>query len=268
MTAQDELRRFRQFLESIPRGQLGEETRRIKTVEQDWGQKLNLIIWESIYQNYWEKGNFLDFDAWFSNVWKQLEGLGELKEFEKYSQVYLEYYKSDTWQVLQDLEDWFRVGLRARLFRLWMSALTQLDFCYVFKYVCERLNKKMGLEANAELDASGVNLRVGTLDFQIAKISERPEARVPQRTKVINIPYPVWDLEYLENHSYPGSSRVWQRHANQLIAFAKHYKRLRNGFVVFGEDFIEAVVTKVDNPEALRDYISHIVRELSGQWSV
>ena len=266
MTALDELRHFREFLEKVPLQELGEETRPVKIVEADWREDLNLTIWKTIYTNYWEKGNFLSFDEWFNNLWRSLESREILKEFEGYCTAFLKYYNKGQWRTLGD--DWFKMGFRARLFRLWTSALTQLDFCYVFMYICEEQGKKVSLQANAELDASGVNLRVGVLDFQIEKMSERPEARRgrPSRGKIY-VPYPVWNLPDLQRRSL--STRVLQinrqRYRNQLNAFRKHYQQLPNGFVVFGEDFVRSIVQNLNHPETLRQFISGVVEELSGE---
>lgn len=138
MTALNDLRRFRKFLEKIPLQELGEETRPIKTVEPDWREELNLIIWRTVYTNYWEQNNFLNFDEWFSNLWSNLENHEMLKEFKEYCAAFLKYYHSNQWRTLAD--NWFKTGFRARLFRLWTSALTQLDFCYIFRYICEKEN--------------------------------------------------------------------------------------------------------------------------------
>jgi len=260
------LNSYRKFLEKIPLQELGEKTRPIKTVETDWREDLNLTIWRTIYINYWEKGNFLSFDEWFSNLWRSLESREILKEFVEYCAAFLKYYSKGQWRTLAD--DWFKVGFRARLFRLWVSALTQLDFCYVFRYICEKQDRRMSLEANAELDASGVNLRVGDLDFQIAKISERPEARRGRPSKVkIDVPYPVWNLPDLERRSQ--STRVSlmnrQRYENQLKAFYKYFVLLKNGFVVFSEHYVEEIVRNLDNRDELKTVIKRLLAELSGE---
>jgi hypothetical protein len=262
------LNSYRKFLESIPLQELGEETRPVKTVEPDWREDLNLNIWKTIYTNYWEKGNFLSFDKWFGILWAKLESGEILKEFEEYCEAFLKYYRKNQWRTLTD--DWFKTGFRARLFRLWTSALTQLDFCYVFMYICEKQDKEMSLQANAELDARGVNLRVGALDFQIAKISERSEARRGRPSKVkIDVPYPVWNLQELERLSQ--STRVslinQQRYKNQLNAFHKYFLLLNNGFVVFSEHYVEQVVSNLSNPEKLKAVIERLLAELSGEYA-
>lgn len=61
----------------------------------------------------------------------------------------------------------------------------QLDFCSMFEYVCAQMGKNLPLICNAELDAKGIDAQVEGIGFQVAKISERKEARM-RRTKKIS----------------------------------------------------------------------------------
>ena len=57
-------------------------------------------------------------------------------------------------------DGWFKKGFEARMYRTWVSVLTQLDFCYLFEYICAKECKNLHLECNAELDAKGVDAKV------------------------------------------------------------------------------------------------------------
>lgn len=85
------------------------------------------------------------------------------------------------------------------MYRTWVSMLTQMDFCYLFEYICVNENKTFKLQCNAELDRKGIDARVNEIDFQIAKITQRKEARsASKRKRLVKIPYAVFNLEEFE----------------------------------------------------------------------
>ena len=158
---------YHKFLESIPLDKYREELKDIKLVEQDLPKEILPLA--SIFRYYWEEISFLNFDEWFENFWKEIntnpEGIEALMRFKKY------YFDKNN-------DGWFKKGFRARMYRTWVSVLTQLDFCYMFEYVCNKEGKNLQLECNAELDIKGIDAKVNDIRFQIAKISQRKEARI------------------------------------------------------------------------------------------
>ena len=62
--------KYRKFLESIPLVKYREELKDIKWVEQDLVPTLYPLT--SIYKNYWETQNFLDFEKWFTEFWSEI----------------------------------------------------------------------------------------------------------------------------------------------------------------------------------------------------
>lgn len=257
MTASELLHSYRKFLESIPLDEYRDKLRDVKWVEQDLYPELLPLT--SIFDNYWHKQNFLDFESWFEQFWEELHSdpirATALQSFKKY------YFDKDD-------DGWFKLGFKARMYRTWVSVLTQLDFCYMFLYVCEQRSKSLRLEANAELNARGVNLRIGQLDFQVAKITHRKEARPSgaERRK-ITIPYAVYDIGELERLSCsprvsPTNRRKYQ---NALKAFYKYFLSLKNSFVVFSEHYVNQIVANLDSISKVRAAIDTMLRELSGE---
>lgn len=252
------LHSYREFLESIQLDEYREKFRIVKWVEQDLPRDL-LPQW-SIFKHYWHEQNFLDFDSWFEDLWEELNSntvsLSALKDFKKY------YFDKNN-------DGWFKLGFKARMYRTWTAVLTQLDFCYMLARVCDKHGSKIKLEANAELDISGIDLRVGSIDFEVGKLTQRKEARSAAiaRKDRIRIPYAVFNVDEYERKSHSSrvspSNRVSYR--NALQAFNKYFLLLNNGFVVFSEYYVDQIVTNLDEPDELRVAISQMLMELSGE---
>jgi hypothetical protein len=251
------LNSYRKFLESIPLDKY-RDFKLVKWVEQDLPR--DLLPQGSIFRHYWDEQNFLDFESWFEDFWRELHSnavsIAALKDFRKY------YFDKDN-------DGWFKMGFKARMYRTWTAVLTQLDFCYMFALVCEKHSKKIELEANAELDISGIDLRVGSIDFEVGKITQRKEARsaaIARRNR-IRIPYAVFDIDEYERKSH--SSRVSPTnrasYRNALRAFHKYFLLLKNGFVVFSEHYVDQVVSNLNDPDELKTIIQRLLEELSGE---
>lgn len=194
----NDLKKYRKFLETIPLDRYREDLKDIKWVEQDLPE--GMLPLASIFKYYWGERNFLNFDEWFESFWQELNAKPEskqaLKGFKKY------YFDKDG-------DGWFKKGFEARMYRTWVSVLTQLDFCYMFEYVCVKEGKNLQLESNVELDVRGIDARVNDIGFQIAKISRRKEARtVGGKKTIITIPYVVWDPDELKKKIESPRTRI------------------------------------------------------------
>lgn len=249
---------YREFLEDIPLDRFREEYIKVKWVEQDLYKEILPLA--SIFRNYWDEMNLLDFEDWFENFWDELhqneESLRALKKFKKY------YFDKNN-------NGWFKLGFKARMYRTWVSVLTQLDFCYMFVYVCKKQGKDLELECSAELDVKGIDARVKDIDFQVAKISQRKEARpgMSKKGKII-IPYAVFRVDEIERLSK--STRVSQinreKYKKSLKSFHKYFVFLRNGFVVFADDYISEIVKNIGDAEKMKEAIDRISLKLSGEY--
>ena len=259
------LEEYRKFLETIPLNRYREEFKLIKWVEQDLHPLLFPL--ESIFENYWEKQNYLSFEEWFEKFWKGLqkkeekkEKLNDLKELVK---AHRKFYED---LVNNNLEDKLFRGFKARMYRTWISVLTQLDFCYMFQYICAKEGMNLRLECNAELDARGIDAQVNEIGFQIAKISQRKVAqKILRKTKVILIPYILgWEIDEAQDKLKKSRTRNKERYQKQILAFEKYLLKLPNGFVVFKEDYLKSIIEQINDIEKVRSVVSKIFLELTG----
>jgi len=259
----NDLKKYREFLETIPLDKYREELKNVKWVEQDLNKAGQiqlgsaLLPLASIFKYYWEKRQFLTFEKWFEIFWEELntklESKQALKEFKKY------YFDKNG-------DGWFKKGFKARMYRTWVSVLTQLDFCYMFEYICTKEGKNLQLEGNAELDARGIDARVNDIGFQIAKISQRKEARtVGGKKMVVTIPYVVWDPDELRKKIQNPRTRIKNIYQKMVDSFQKYFIKLQNGFVVFNENYLKPIIDNIDNIEAVRKAVKEISLELSGE---
>jgi hypothetical protein len=260
---QNDLIRYRKFLETIPLSKFREEFKEVKWVEQDLPNEILPLA--SIYKHYWETKDFLDFDSWFEDFWNEIhsdnEKLKVLKHFKKY------YFNIDD-------DGWFKKGFKARMYRTWISMLTQLDFTYALADKIKEGNKDFKIECNEELDRKGVDVKIGNIGFQIAKISQRKEARgrvkikKKGRLEIIIIPYPVYDIADIKNKIK--NPRVHQKTKEKykkiLQSFFKYCRVLKNGFVVFNDNYITPIFNNLNNISALKEEISRISLELAGEF--
>lgn len=176
------LQLYRRFLESIPLEKYRDELKDVKWVEQDLYPEL--LPQESMFSLYWQEHKFLDFESWFEAFWQELHKdeskLSALRNFKAY------YFDKHN-------DGWFKLGFKARMYRTWTAVLTQLDFCYMFDFICEKRQLNIKLECNAALDVKGIDARVGSVNLGIGKMTQRKEARGAQRN-IFVVPYAVYDM--------------------------------------------------------------------------
>ncbi len=247
---------YRAFLQSIPLAEYRETLKDVKWVEQDLYPEMLPLA--SIFRNYWHNQNFLDFGSWFDQFWNELHSnplsVSAIKDFKKY------YFDKDN-------DGWFRLGFKARMYRTWVSLLTQIDFYYVLSYVIAKRGYRITFEANAVLDQKGIDLRIGGLDFGISKVSQRKEARSGGSKRLIVLPYAVFNIKDFTRKSM--SSRVTpasrMAYKKSVEAFNNYFIQLDNGFVVFKEDYVIPIIENIDNPEGIKAAIKKIGEELSGE---
>jgi hypothetical protein len=247
------LRRFRSFLKRIPLNRYRERFERIKWVEQDLPKEILPLY--SIYRYYWEDKKYLGFKTWFERFWKEIndnrESKKALKKFKKY------YFN----RTIEE-NGWFKKGFKARMYRTWISILTQLDFCYMFKYICKKERRNFTIECSAELDMKGIDAKVGEICFQITKISYRKEARKSRRSRrIIQIPYAVFNKEELRRRIQSPRTRNKRKYRRLLKAFEKYFDALENGFVVFKKDYVKMIIENLENQEELEKIIRKIFKE-------
>jgi len=252
------LKKFRDFLGSIPLDKYREELQEIKWVEQDLPKEILPLA--SIFKYYWEERKFLEFDVWFETFWREINTTPESKKA-------LEKFKRYFFNKSLEEDGWFKKGFKARMYRTWVSVLTQLDFCYMFEYVCDKEGKNLKLECNAELDAKGIDAKVNDIGFQVAKISQRKEARtVGGKKTIITIPYAVFNIEEFERRITSPRVKDKSGYQKALKSFHKYFILLKNGFVVFNEEYLKQIIDNINDVEKVRQTVKEISIELSGEY--
>jgi len=231
-----DLRKYEDFLREIDLGKYS-NLREIKTVEQDLPKEM--LPLDIYYEYYWDKTDFKDFNDVFEIYWE--EKLHHIMKFiEKY------FYGCSI--------SFVKEGLKARLYRIWMSILTQFHFQYLWNALFDEK-----LISDAELDRRGIDAvadfegrRVG---FQIKKISYRREASERRfasgRRRVVDVivevPYIVVDEEELKRRIESRRVRdaTKERYRKLLAQFKENFRKYDNGFVVFTENYLRKVHNKV-----------------------
>lgn len=234
----NDFEKFESFLKQIDLEKYS-YLRRIKTVEQDLPR--GLLPLKLFAKHYWENpdwSNPKDYEDVFKEYWDS--NLHLIYDFiKKY------FYGCSLWFVEE--------GFKARLYRIWMSILTQFHFQYLW-------NKSFPekVKYNPDLDARGIdcivdlnNLKVA---IQIKKVSHRREASSRRFSKrqqrfadvSVEIPYLVIDPDEVKQRIRNPRTKKKDEYKRMLIIFENNFRRFDNGFVVFRDEFVQHVRRKVE----------------------
>ncbi len=230
---EEDLKAFENFLRGVNLQKYA-YLRGIKTVEQDLPK--DLLPLGIFYRHYWDTTDFKDYEEVFAIYWREKLSPHVYDFIKKY------FYGCS----LQFVEE----GFKARLYRIWMSILTQFHFQYLWnalfpeKLVSSAELDTMGIDAIVELD--GVKVA-----FQVKKVSYRREASERRFSKkqqryadiVVEVPYLVVDVAELEgkiaNPRVRRSTKV--KYRNVLKVFDRNFARLDNGFVIFKREYLQHI---------------------------
>jgi len=228
-----DLNKFEEFLKEIDIQKYA-YLRQIKTVEQDLPR--GLLPLEIFYRYYWDTTDFKDYNEVFGIYWSE--------KFHPYIYEFIKKYFYGC--SLQFVEE----GFKARLYRIWMSILTQFHFQYLWNAL---FTEK--LISSPELDMTGIdaivelnNIKVA---FQVKKVSYRREASDRRFTKrqrahtdiIVEVPYLVIDIEELKNKlknpRIKESTKI--KYQNALNVFDRNFIKFNNGFVIFREEYLKHI---------------------------
>jgi hypothetical protein len=228
--------RFENFLRDIDLEKYS-ALRDIKTVEQDLPAEL--LPLEIYYRYYWDNPDFRDYEDLFQIYWD--EKIRHIHDFMR------KFFYGCSLQFVEE-------GFKARLYRIWMSILTQFQFQYLWNAL---FNEK--LESDWELDALGIDAKVELngkdIGVQVKKISYRREASQRRFTKrqqkqvdiIVEVPYIVIDLDELRRKLQ--SRRTWEstkeRCRRILEIFNENFAKYDNGFVVFSDNYLRDIYDKI-----------------------
>jgi hypothetical protein len=233
--------KFETFLSGIKLDKY-QHLKNIKTVEQDLPKEL--IPLDILYKYYWFDQNFLSFDEIFEEYWKNRLNPHIYKFIKKY------FYGCS----LQFVEE----GFKARLYRIWISILTQFHFQYLWNAMFDEK-----LFSSPEIDMKGIDaivrlngIRIG---FQIKKVSFRREVSDRRFTKkhqkyvdvIVEVPYLVINLETMQEKidSKRTSEKTKNTCRNLMELFRSNFIKFPNGFVVFRREYIDHIRKKLDDLE-------------------
>ena len=227
-----DLNKFENFLRKIDIQKYA-YLRQIKTVEQNLPKEL--LPLEIFYQHYWETTDFKDYDEVFKVYWSKKRSY--IRKFKK------KYFYGCKLQFVKE-------GFKARLYRIWMSILTQFHFQYLWNALFAEK-----LESTPELDMQGIDgvveLKGKKVGIQVKKVSYRREASNRRFTRrqqeradiIVEVPYLVIDKEELksklENPRVRESTKDKCRKA--LEVFDENFIKFDNRFVIFRREYIERI---------------------------
>lgn len=238
-----ELKMFENFLENIDVEKYS-HLREIKTVEQDLPNEL--LPLEIYYRHYWDTSDFKDYIEVFKIYW-----------YEKLNPYIYDFIKKYFYGCsLQFVEE----GLKARLYRIWMSILTQFHFQYLWNALFYEK-----LESNPKLDQLGIDAKVvinqKIIGIQIEKVSFRREVSQRKFTKrqkghvdlIIEVPYIVIDLDELkEKIKNPRTKETTKKYCHSLLnLFSENFIKLSNGFVIFKKNYLKYIYDKINQRDLL-----------------
>jgi len=237
----DLLKRFESFLSKLNLKKY-DNLREIKTVEQDLPRNLNPL--PIIYEFYWDNTNFVDYDEMFEEYWRRNFTPDGVWAFVK------KFFYGCSLSFVQE-------GFKARIYRTWMSLLTQFHFQYLWNAEVT----SAPLESSAELDMDGIDgvIKFGgkKIAIQIKKVSFRREAsgrrfasskRKEERYELsgwVEVPYLVEDLRELRRKQESARCKEETRErAKKILAYfgdEGYFQRLSNGFIIFRPAYVHHV---------------------------
>ena len=263
MSACDERSRFRDFLKTINLDYYREKFKEKKYVEQDLPKGVTSILLKSMYEVYWEKKTFLQFENWFNILWDRV------KEFKEFTDFIWKYFhmklgKDKEW------DEWFKEGFKARMYRTWTAMLTQFDFCYSIACIIEKEVSEIRISSNPTLNKEGVDLRImvgnSYVDFQVYKISERKEARAgTSKKEIMGVPYPVLSRRELVKRITSPYTKKREAYKIILETFDRFYAELENGFIVFGDELVKEIIRRLTDKENLKKFLQSLDKCLRGE---
>ena len=221
---------FESFLERVDLDGYREKYRPVKIVEMDLPRDIQAL--DLMYEIYWDKREYLDFDAFYACYEKRYE-----KDIEAFREK------------ITICPDCFYRGLPARIYRTWASIITQIHA----GYIAERVFGKDAVAMSTELDRKNADIQVRykrhTLNYQVKKRTQSREVRRPKTGKqqlegeAIDIEYAVPPQHIFDN---PKKQNGDYRKPYMDFIRNKNLKRLNNGFVVFTPEVFSKKKKEID----------------------
>ncbi len=235
---------FENFLKGIDLDSYREKYSHIKTVEMDLPKSIQAL--DALYEIYWDKGyngpdEPMSFDDFYEEYYKRYEE--KIKEHGIKTG-----FGNDC--------DCYERGLKARIYRTWVSIITQIHA----GYVAEEVFGEGTVEQSTELDHKGidilVNYKENEIKIQIKKDTKRPEIARMYKAEIDSKGYyTIWYVvpkpEEYNNPYYKAKNKAGEYRAS-VKPFKKYnpkngtLDRYQNGFVVFTKKEFELIKEMFD----------------------
>tara|TARA_Y100000310_G_scaffold335884_1_gene419020 strand:- start:561 stop:1256 length:696 start_codon:yes stop_codon:yes gene_type:complete len=227
-------KKFEKFLETVNLKRFRKLYQPIKIVEMDLPREIQSI--PIIYEIYWDKKRFINFNAFYKIYQKRIKNL--LEKFRKKVGM---------------CKKCFYKGLPARTYRTWASLITQIHA----GYVAQSVFGKNSVDMSEELDHQGadfqVNYKKKIINFQVKKESMSREVRQSKKPKkkikgrFIDLKYEVPNFEIIL-HPYKKNKKeyklAYKRFYNKHLK-TKQLKVLKNGFVIFTPKILKEIKKRI-----------------------
>ena len=221
---------FESFLERIDLDEYREKYKPVKIVEMDLPRDIQAL--DLMYETYWNKREYFDFDAFYACYEKRYE-----KDIETFREK------------IMMCSDCFYRGLPARIYRTWASIITQIHA----GYIAERVFGDGTVAMSTELDRKNADIQVYykgcTLNYQVKKRTQSREVRRPKTGKQL-LEGEAIDIEYAvpPQHIFDNPKKQNGEYRKPYLDFVhnKGLKQLDNGFVVFTPEVFSKKKKEID----------------------
>lgn len=237
---------FTMFLGSLNLESYSKQYANVRIVEMDLllpkkvFSQFNVTKWsalplEDLYKIYWDTRDFIEFDE-FYKIYLSKKRMKILNEF---SSCY-------GFETTAEKKTFYK-GLKARIYRTWVSILTQIHAGYTAEFVFGAGT----VEMSSELDIQNIDILVnyhGGFGYQVKKKNHMGVKSSRNKGKKLNIPvielvYDVPDKKIFDSpRKKNGDYRLPYKRflENELLS------RLDNGFIIFKENIFENKKNEID----------------------
>ena len=212
------LKEFETFLSSLNLQKYRETYTKYKTVELNLAKEI--LPLRHIYKEYWHKhSNWKDYEQFYDSYYQDLQ-----KKIENFRDKY--FFSKET----------FKMGFKARIYRTWVSLLTQIQGAYVCAGFCGLENVKMN--PSDDMLGKDIVIEMGRKEkvIQIKKKSNRQDFKRGKKGQYIEIVYEVPPKnKILKNGEKSKPFKDWED------KYSKRLKLLKNDFIIFRKPMFEEI---------------------------
>ena len=212
------LKEFEDFLSGLNLQEYREKYTKYKTVELNLAKEI--LPLRHIYREYWHKhSNWKDYEQFYSSYYADLK-----QEIEGFRDKH--FFSKET----------FKMGFKARIYRTWVSLLTQIQGAYVCASFCGLKNVEMN--PSDDMLGKDIVVKIGQKEkvIQIKKKSNRQDFKRGKKGQYMEIIYEVPPKnKILKNGEKSKPFRDWESKYTSTL------KLLPNDFIIFKKPMFEKI---------------------------